>query len=230
MSRKGLPYAVNLLDAISALAMAVALYLVFMVVPREATMGNIQRVFYFHVSAAWVGYLALLVAFVASLLFLWTPVRRRRKRGLDILALSSVEIGLVFISAGIVTGSFWAKATWGVWWTWEPRLTTSAILWVIYAAYLVLRQAIEEPDRAARFAAVYSVLGFIAVPLNFMAIRWWRTVHPVIFDSQGAHVSPLMLATLIVSVVTFTLLYGSLLVHRLRLGTLADQVDRLKRR
>jgi heme exporter protein C len=221
---------VNLLDAISALAMAVALYLVFMVVPREATMGNIQRVFYFHVSAAWVGYLALLVAFVASLLFLWTPVRRRRKRGLDILALSSVEIGLVFISAGIVTGSFWAKATWGVWWTWEPRLTTSAILWVIYAAYLVLRQAIEEPDRAARFAAVYSVLGFIAVPLNFMAIRWWRTVHPVIFDSQGAHVSPLMLATLIVSVVTFTLLYGSLLVHRLRLGTLADQVDRLKRR
>ncbi|MFN2157941.1 MAG: cytochrome c biogenesis protein, partial [Anaerolineae bacterium] len=164
----------NLLWAVSAVTIGIALFLVFLVAPREATMGDMQRVFYFHVPSAWVGYLALFVSFVASLLYL-----RRRESRWDRLALSSAEIGLVFITEGIITGSFWAKATWGVWWTWEPRLTTSAVLWAIYASYLTLRRAMEEQGRRERVAAVYSVLGFVAVPINFMAIRWWRTVHPL---------------------------------------------------
>lgn len=214
-----------LLNAASAVAMAVALFLVFLVAPREAVMGDVQRIFYFHVSAAWVGYLALLVAALASLRYLL-----RRGRRWDAVAHSSVEIGLAFITGGILSGSMWARATWGVWWTWEPRLTTSAVLWVIYASYLTLRRTIEERERQARLAAVYAVAGFVAVPVNFMAIRWWRTVHPLIFDRAGAHLAPVMLATLIFCVVTFTLLYVSLLSLRLRLQSMADQVQQLKRR
>lgn len=232
------------LHTASALAMAVALTLVFLVAPREAVMGDVQRIFYFHVSAAWTGYLALLVALCGSLLYLIGTRNRvfsgdpigRTKPGFsdilrwDALALSSVEIGLVFITEGILTGSMWAKATWGVWWTWEPRLTTSAVLWLIYAAYLTLRRSIEEKGRQARLAAVYAVLGFVAVPINFMAIRWWRTMHPLVFDRTGGNVSPAMLAVLIFCVFAFTLLYASMLLLRFHLQRTQDQVWKLRQR
>jgi heme exporter protein C len=204
--------------------MAVTLFLVFLVAPREAVMGDIQRIFYYHVSAAWTGYLALLVAFLASLLYLL-----RRERRWDRLALSSVEIGLIFVTEGIITGSIWAKAAWGVWWTWEPRLTTSAVLWLVYASYLTLRQATEEEGRQARFAAVYGVLGFVAVPINFMAIRWWRTVHPLVLAGTGVHLATSMLAILLLCVAAFTLLYFTLLSYRLRLQRMGEQIQQLRR-
>jgi heme exporter protein C len=215
----------NLLWSISAVAMAAALFVVFLVVPREAVMGDLQRIFYFHVSCAWVGYLALFVAFIGSLLFLL-----RRELRWDRLGFCAVEIGLVFMTGAIITGSIWAKASWGVWWTWEPRLTTSAVLWAIYASYLTLRRALEDQGRRARVSAVYGVLGFVSVPINFMAIRWWRTVHPLVFDSGGANLSPAMLATLIFSVVTFTLLFATLLTYRLRLERLSALIGQLRRR
>ena len=202
----------HLLTVISALSMAAALVFVFLIAPREAVMGDVQRIFYFHVAAAWVGYLALLVAFVGSVLCL-----TRGSERWDRLSLASVEIGLVFVTECIISGSIWAKATWGVWWTWDPRLTTSAMLWLIYASYLTLRKAVREESRRARIAAVYGVIGFVAVPVNFMAIRWWRTVHPVVLESSGVHLGPTMLATLVFSVVAFTLLYVTLLRLRLRL-------------
>jgi heme exporter protein C len=213
----------NLLWAVSAVMIGIALFLVFLVAPREATMGDIQRVFYFHVPAAWVGYLALFVSFVASLLYL-----RRRESRWDRLALSSAEIGLVFITEGIITGSFWAKATWGVWWTWEPRLTTSAVLWAIYASYLTLRRAMEEQGRRERVAAVYSVLGFVAVPINFMAIRWWRTVHPLVFEGGGSNLTPAMLRVLIFCIVAFTLFYLAVLSLRLGIAWAEEQVEQLR--
>jgi heme exporter protein C len=215
----------NVLWSVSAVAMVVALFVVFLVVPREAVMGDLQRIFYFHVAHAWVGYLALFVAFVGSLLFL-----AQRKPRWDRLGFCSVEIGLVFMTGAIITGSIWAKASWGVWWTWEPRLTTSAVLWAIYASYLTLRRALEDEGRRARVSAVYSVLGFVSVPINFMAIRWWRTVHPLVFDSGGSNLSPAMLATLIFSVATFTLLFLTLLVYRLRLERTGALIRDLKRR
>lgn len=223
MRSRRLPY-VEILIVSSALAMAVALFLVFVVAPREAVMGDVQRIFYFHVSVAWVGYLAMGVAFVSSVLYLW-----RRDRRWDRLALSAVEIGLVLISGGIVTGSFWARATWGVWWTWEPRLTTSAVLWVMYAAYLALRRSVEETGRQARLAAVYGILAFVAVPINFMAIRWWRTVHPLVFEGSGANLSPAMLGVLVFCVCAWTLFFVTLLVVRVRLERTADHVRQLKR-
>jgi heme exporter protein C len=231
-----------ILHTASASTMAVALALVFLVAPREAVMGDVQRIFYFHVSAAWTGYLALLVALCGSLLYLIGARNRvfsgdpigRTKPGFfdtlrwDALALSSVEVGLVLITQGILTGSMWAKATWGVWWTWEPRLTTSAVLWLIYAAYLALRRAIEEQSQRARLAAVYAILGFVAVPINFMAIRWWRTVHPLVFNRAGGNLSPAMLAVLIFCIFAFTLLYTSMLLLRFHLQRMQDQVGKLR--
>ncbi len=213
----------SLLVAVTAVAMAVALFLVFLVAPREATMGDVQRIFYFHVSASWVGYLALFATLVGSVTYL-----RRRERRWDILALSSTEIGLVFITEGIITGSIWAKSAWGTWWTWDPRLTTSAVLWLIYASYLILRQGMEGEDRRARLAAVYGIVAFVAVPLNFLAIRWWRTIHPLVLDRSGFHLAPTMLMILVFCVATFTLLYFTLLSYRLRLGKMSEHVQRLK--
>lgn len=214
----------NSLMIVSAIAMAVALALVFLWAPREAVMGDLQRVFYFHVAAAWTGYLALLVAFVASIFYLV-----RGQPLWDRLALSSVELGLVFVTEGIITGSIWAKATWNVWWTWEPRLTTSAILWLIYASYMTLRRAMQEESRSARFGAVYAIVGFVAVPINFMAIRWWRTVHPLVLESSGANLTSPMLATMIFSVITFTLLYLTLLFLRVRLQRTEELLKQLRR-
>ena len=217
------PHLTDVLTFLSAVTVVVGLYLVFFVAPREVVMGDVQRIFYFHVAASWSGYLALLVSFAASVLYLV-----RRERRYDALAYASVEIGLIFISQGIITGSMWGKATWGVWWTWEPRLTTSAVLWLIYASYLTLRQAVDEENRRARFAAVYSIVGFLAVPVNFMAIRWWRTVHPLILDSGGMELEPIMLAILIFCTVTFTVLFVALLSHRLRLQRLDERLHQLK--
>lgn len=217
----------NLLHLASALALLTALALVFVVAPREATMGDVQRVFYFHVAAAWTGYLAILVAFVASAVYLVLPAKQTPF--LDALSLSAIEIGLVFITQGILTGSIWAKATWGLWWIWEPRLTTSAVLWLIYASYLSLRTAIQEPGTRARLSAVYAVLGFVAVPINFMAIRWWRSFHPLVVSRDSMGLSPKMTAILVFSVLAFSLLFVSLLQLRLRLAQMQERIEELKR-
>ena len=215
----------EVLTALSAAMVGAALYLVFLVAPREAVMGDMQRIFYFHVASSWTGYLALFVTFVAGLVYL-----RRREQTWDALGLSSAEIGWMFITGGILTGSVWAKTTWGVWWTWDPRLTTSAVLWLVYASYLILRQAMEEPSLRARVSAVYGIIAFIAVPLNFMAIRWWRAAHPLVIESSGSGLTPTMLRVMIYCVITFTLFYAVLLALRLRLEKASARVRALGRR
>jgi len=213
----------DILSWASAIAILAALYLVFVYAPTERTMGHVQRIFYFHVPTAWVGFFAFFVTLMASVAYLGKGARRW-----DIVALSSVEIGLTFITMTIVTGSIWAKVAWNVWWTWDPRLTTSTILWLIYVSYLMLRSAIDEETRRARFAAVHGIVGFVSVPITFMAIRWWRTIHPVIFESEGFHLTTPMLITLLFCIGAFTLLYFTLLIHRVRLEQLADEVEQLK--
>jgi len=209
----------DFLTWVSAIAIIVALYMVFVYAPTERVMGHVQRIFYFHVSSAWVGFFAFLVTLIASVAYLWKETRRW-----DIVALSSVEIGVTFITMTIVSGSLWAKVAWNVWWTWDPRLTTSTILWLIYVSYLMLRNAIDDETRRARFAAVYGIVGFVSVPITFMAIRWWRTIHPVIFESQGFNLATPMLITMLFCIGAFTLLYFTLLVHRVHVEQLADMV------
>ena len=208
----------------AGLVMLIALGMVFLYVPREATMGDVQRIFYFHVSSAWVGFFAFFVTSLAGVGYLVQGERRW-----DILALSSVEIGLTFITMTVITGSLWARPVWGTYWTWEPRLTISAVQLLIYVAYGMLRASVEGAERKARFAAVYGIVAFVTVPLSWFAIRWWRTLHPdVLMGGEGMALTPKMGHTLLASLLAFTLLYVTLLRQRMRLERAADAVARLR--
>ncbi|MFC1942292.1 cytochrome c biogenesis protein [Chloroflexota bacterium] len=200
----------------------VALYLVFIYVPTEKTMGVIQRIFYFHVPVAWIAFLAFFIVFISSIMYLW-----KRKNNWDMIANASAEVGLVFTTLVLITGSIWAKPIWGVWWVWEPRLTTALVLWFIYASYLLIRSYASEESRGARFAAVIGIIGFIDVPIAAFAITLWRTQHPgpVIFSGGLA---PPMLLTLLISLAAFTSLYALLMIQRVSLKKSEDEIKRLK--
>ncbi len=223
------PRGLKTLNGITLALMLGATGMVFWYAPREVVMGEVQRVFYFHVAAGWVGALAFLVAAVAGGFYL-----RTRDAKWDQAAVASVEIGLVFSLINIVSGSIWARPIWNTWWTWDPRLVTATVMELIYAAYLMLRQSVEDPDRRARFGAVYGIVAFISVPITFLSIRFLRTIHPVVIGSSDPsaegdfNMTPRMLQTLLFSVLTFTVLYGDLLWHRMRLGRLAARVEQLK--
>jgi len=213
------------LIALTTVAMVISLYLVFVYVPTERTMGDVQRIFYFHVPSAWVGFLAFLVAFIGGIAYLL-----RRQWRWDAVGAASVEIGIVFSTIALVTGSLWARPAWNTWWTWDPRLTTTLILWIYYVSVLLLRQMVESEERQARFSAVLSIVGFINVPIVFLTIRLWRTIHPVLFTSEGFSLEPSMLLTMLVSLLTFTLLYLCLLWVRVRQATLHAEIGRLRDR
>jgi len=223
------PRLLTILDTITAVLLIAATGMVFFYAPTEAVMGQVQRVFYFHVSAGWVGMLSLGVAAIAGVAYLIT----HRSRW-DVIGLACVEIGIAFMLINLITGSIWARPIWNTWWTWDPRLTTATILELIYAAYLMLRSGIEDPDRRARFGAVYAIIGFISVPLTFFSIRIFRTIHPVIIGdsdpgAEGAFdMTPRMLHTFLFSLFTFTVIFADLLWHRVRLGKLAQAVEQLK--
>jgi heme exporter protein C len=222
-----------LLIAITALMLLASIGLVFGVAPDPVNLATpaerfAQRIFYFHVPNWWVGFLALFVAAIAGGLYLASGRERW-----DAISVSSVEIGLTFITIGLITGSIWAKPTWNTWWTWEPRLTTAAIGWLMYVAYLMLRSAVEHPTRRARFAAVFSIIAFLDVPVIFLAIRWWRTIHPVVIGGGdqgmgGFAMGPTIQLVFFFSLLTFTLLYVTLLVLRTRVEFLSRRVEQLK--
>ena len=223
------PRWLTILDVVTVALLLAATYMVFFYAPTEAVMGQVQRVFYFHVAAGWVGMLGFLVAAIAGVAYLRTSNRKW-----DIVGLSAVEIGMVFALINIITGAIWARPIWNTWWTWDPRLTTATIMELIYAAYLLLRKGIEDPDRRARFGAVYAIIGFISVPLTFFSARLFRTIHPVVIGTnqpgaEGAFdMTPMMLQTFMFSLLTFSFIFADLLWHRIRLGKLADKVEQLK--
>jgi heme exporter protein C len=158
----------------------------------------------------------------------------RGDRKWDIVGLSAVEIGLVFAFINIITGSIWARPIWNTWWTWDPRLTTATVMELIYLAYLMLRQGIEDPDRRARFGAVYAIVGFLSVPLTFFSARLFRTIHPVVIGANEAgaqgqfDMTPMMLQTFMFSLLTFSFIFADLLWHRIRLGQLSEKVEQLR--
>lgn len=223
------PRLLTVLDVVTIFMLAIATWMVFFYAPMEAVMGNVQRVFYFHVAAGWVGMLGFLVAAGAGVAYL-----RTARRKWDLVGLAAVEIGMVFAFVNVVTGAIWARPIWNTWWTWDPRLTTATIMLLIYAAYLMLRQGIDDPDRRARFGAVYAIVGFLSVPLTFFSARLFRTIHPVVIGSnqpgaEGAFdMTPLMLQTFLFSLLTFTIIFADLMWRRLRLGRLADEVEQKK--
>ncbi|MBV9073353.1 MAG: cytochrome c biogenesis protein CcsA [Acidobacteria bacterium] len=180
------------------------------VAPTEATMGNIQRIFYYHVPAYATAFTMFAVNLLASIFYL---ARRNSESAAiaDAVAVSSAEIGVLFCSIGLITGMLWAKPVWGIWWTWDARLTSTFVLWLIYVSYLMLRQ-MSATDQAPTLAAALAIFGFVDVPIVYMSIRWWRTQHPqpVIFGEQGSGLDPSMVPALLVNLAAF-LLYGALI-------------------
>src|SRR3989304_2658611 len=223
------PRLLTVLDFVPAALFVLAIGMVFFYAPLEAVMGQVQRVFYFHVAAGWVGMLSFLVAAIAGVVYLTSSNRKW-----DIVSLSAIEIGIVCALMNIVSGSIWARPIWNPWWTWDPRLTTATIMELIYAAYLMLRQGIEDPDRRARFGAVYAIIGFLSVPLTFFSARLFRTIHPVVIGSNDPNaqgqfdMTPKMLQTFMFGLLTFTFIFADLLWHRIRLGRLADKAEQMK--
>ena len=219
----------RILNVITGVLLLAATAMVFLYAPREATMGEVQRIFYFHVPSAWVAGLAFLVTVIAGIAYL-----RTHDRNWDTLSLASVEIGAVFLLMNIITGAIWARPSWNTWWTWDPRLTTATITWLTYIAYLMLRAGIEDPERRARFAAVYGIVGFVSVPITYFSIQLARSIHPVLFGPANpaakgdAPLAPAMLQTFLFCLFVFTVLYVDLLWHRIRLERLADRVEQLK--
>jgi heme exporter protein C len=223
------PVALKILDVLSVLLFLGALGMVFLYAPLEATMNYVQKIFYFHIANAWVGMLGFIAAAVAGVIYL---VKHEQKW--DIIELAAVEISLVFFLIAIIAGSIWARPTWGAYWTWEPRLTTAAILEMVYIAYLLLRQGIDDPDRRARFSAVYTLVGAISVPITFFSIRLFRTIHPVVIGSNSSaatgsfDMTSKMLITMFFALFAFSIIFVDLFWHRIRLGQLAQQVEQLK--
>lgn len=216
----------NLLGLATLIMIPVSLWAIFIYAPIEKTMGVVQKIFYYHVPSAWIAFLAFFIVFLSSILFLW-----QRDKKWDNLAYSAAELGVVFCSLVLITGPIWAKPAWNVWWTWDVRLTTTLVLWLVYVAYLILRNYTSEGYQRGRFAAVFGIIGFVNVPLVFMSIRWWeRKQHPnpVILGKSGSGLEPAMLLTLIISLVAFTLLFFYLLPQRLRLENMKDELGEMK--
>jgi len=202
--------------------MVAALYMVFVYVPTEKSSGIVQRIFYFHVPVAWVSFLAFFVTFIASILYLWKRVTRW-----DAVASASAEIGVIFTTLVLVTGPIWAKPAWGIWWTWDARLTTSLVLWLIYIGYLLVRRLATDSARGARYSAVIGIVGFIDVPLVFIAVNLWRTQHPTTIIFEGG-LTTSMLLTLLVCLAAFTILYVLLVLQRAGLKELEADIKHLK--
>jgi len=195
--------------------------------PTERTMGDIQRIFYVHVPSAWMAFLAFFGVFVASIAYLLT-----KNLQWDRLGLACAEIGTVFCTAVLITGPIWAKPVWGIWWTWDARLTSTLILWLLYLSYLLLRDFLEEPARRATLAAIFGIFGFVDVPIVYFSIRIWRTQHPqpVLMGGEESGLDPNMLWVLLLSWGAFLILTVFLVTLRVRLERGRDELRELRRK
>ena len=212
---------------ISGLLFLVNLYLIFFYAPTEQVMGNIQRLFYFHLPTVWVGFLAFFIVFVSSIAYLLKrdPVWDRR-------AYAAGEAGVVFLTVAIVTGAIWAKPVWGVWWIWDPKLTTTFILWVIYIGYMMVRAYAPSGERGARWAAVVGIVGFVDVPIVYYASELWRSMHPELVTGPFADTGGLetaMRTTLYFSLFAFTLIFVYLFRERIAQRRDEDTLGELRR-
>lgn len=206
-------------------SMLFSLWGIFCWAPTEVTMGDIQRIFYFHVSSAWNGFLAFFIVFISSILFLI-----RRKNIFDHIALASAEIGTLFTTFVLITGPLWAKPVWGIWWTWDARLTTTFLLWLIYGVYLLTRRLIVSVEKKRLISAVLGIIGFVDVPINYLSIRWWRTQHPspVLGGNESSGLDPVMLKVLLMTSVSFMLLYFVLIQLRVNSLRLEEEMEKIR--
>jgi len=206
-----------------ALLLAVAGYAALFVAPTEATMGLIQRIFYFHVPFGWTAFVAFFISFISSIAYL-----RNRAPRWDWLAVSSAEVGIPFVTVLLITGPIWAHPVWGIWWTWDARLTSTFILWVLYVCYLLLLTLIEEPERRAVVSAVFNIFAAFDIPLVYFSIWFFRTQHPQPVIGAGGSLDPRMWDVLLLCWAATLALLALLLRQRYRVEALRYEVERLR--
>ena len=213
------------MGALSLVGMLVSIWADLIYAPTDAIEGDAQRIFYFHVPSAWIGMLSFCVLAVAGIVYLWKKDERW-----DLVARAAAEIGVVFITITLITGSLWGRPIWGTWWTWDARLTTTLILWFIYIAYLMLRSYMGRTPASARAGAVLGIIGVIDVPIIYESVNWWRTLHPqaVLPLGSSPNLPPQMLLALMISLATFTLLYCFLMIQVYQFQKLQTQAQRLR--
>ncbi len=205
----------------------VDVYLIFVVAPTDQVLGHIQRIFYIHVPISILSFLGFLVCAVAGVGYLI-----RRGEIWDRVAHAAAEVGVVFVTLALVTGVIWARPVWGVWWTWEPRLTTTLILWLIYVAYLMIRHYAPTPQQGRAWSAVVGIIGFVDVPIVYYSVQWWRSIHPVqVIGPEAADdaLEPIMARILIFSLVAMLALFAYLLLERVALRGTEDAVSVIRR-
>lgn len=212
---------IRLLGGAAGLAVVGAFWVGLVLAPPDRLMGDVQRIMYVHVPAAWSGFLAFFVVFVSSIAYL-----ARRDERFDHLAHAAAEVGVVFMALAIALGSIWGKPTWGVWWTWDPRLTSSAVLLAIYLGYLALRGVTDDPERRARWSAAVGIIGFLDVPIVYLSVLWWRTLHQP--PSSPETIARPMLLALWSGVAAFTLLLAFFVAVRYRTARAEAELELLE--
>jgi len=220
---KRFPVVSFVLGALSFVGMTVSIWMIFVYAPTDAVQGNAQRIFYFHVPMAWIGMLAFVVLTAAGIAYLWKKDERW-----DWLARASAEVGVVFLTLAVISGSIWGRTIWGTWWTWDPKLTTTLILWFMYIGYLMLLSYMGRTPTAARSAAVLAIIGVIDVPIIYESVNWWRTLHPPAQIGVAGALPPEVVLTLMISLSSFTLLYSFLMVQLYQLQKMQTLAQRLR--
>lgn len=213
---------IRILAIASVLALVAGQWFIWAYAPIEETMGLVQKIFYIHMPLAWWSLVSFFVVFCASIRHLLT-----RSAGSDILAGAAAELGVLLSGLALVSGSIWGRAAWNVWWTWDPRLTTTLVMWFVYAGYLVLRGSGLGGERRAMVCAVLGVVAFLDVPLVFYSARIWRSVHPAVLASQGGGLEPEMWHAVLANLVAFGLLWLTLLLARHDLGRAEERAQAL---
>ncbi len=217
----------GILSVLALAAVIWTLYLVFFWVPTERTMGIVQRIYYIHLPSALAAYLAFGIVALCSLGYLWLKDDR-----LDAISVSAAELGVVFTTAVLIQGPLWARLSWGAWWVWDARTTSTLLLWMIYVAYFVIRQSTENPDQGKRFAAILGIVGAVDIPIIHMSVQWFRTQHPdpVVLRPEGPTADPEIWQTVLVGILAFMLVFFALLLYRYGLERMRGQVEALRYR
>jgi heme exporter protein C len=207
------------LGLLTVAVLTLGIFMAFVYAPTDRDQGDAQRIFYIHVPMAWLAYLAMGVVLIGSVGYMW-----KRSERMDRLARSSAELGFIFTTLVLITGSLWGRPIWNTWWQWEARLTTTLILWFIFIGYFMVRAYAGDRERGARYAAVLGIIGAIDVPIIHQSVKWWRTLHPepIVLDTSGPNLPDSMLATLLVCMAGFTLLYTYLMVQKTRIEFAKD--------
>ena len=211
-----------ILSIVTAALLSYALYEALVAAPTEQTMGDVQRIFYYHVSSAWTAFLLFTINFVASVIYLI-----RRNPVADAVAVVSAEVGVVFCTVVLVTGPLWARPVWGIWWTWDVRLTSTLVLWLIYVSYLMLRR-FSTSGQTPLLAAVLAIFGALDVPLVYFSIRYFRTQHPQPLIGGGGSIDPRMMHVLLINWAAFLCFAFLICWSRYRLERLHREVEEMQ--